>query len=50
MRVGNNPGIESDFKRVVGGHPLIIFGDLLFSLLDINRGTTWQGVLGRSFP
>ena len=50
MRVGNNSGIESDFKRVVGGHPLIIFGDLLFSLLDINRGTTWQGVLTRSFP
>ena len=25
MGVGNNPGIESDFERVVGDHPLIIF-------------------------
>ncbi len=25
MRVGNNPGIESDFECVVGNHPLIIF-------------------------
>jgi len=32
MGVGNNPGIESDFECVVGNHPLIIFGDLHFSL------------------
>lgn len=31
MRVGNNPGIESDFECVVGGHPLIVFGDFRFS-------------------
>ena len=31
MGVGNNPGIESNFERVVGDHPLIIFGDLHFS-------------------
>ena len=31
MRVENNPGIESDFERVVAGHPLIIFGDLYYT-------------------
>jgi hypothetical protein len=25
MRVGNDPGIEIDFERVVGDHPQIIF-------------------------
>jgi len=25
MRIGNNSGFESDFERVVGDHPLIIF-------------------------
>ena len=50
MRVGNNPGIESDFERVVGGHPLIIFGDFLFSLPGFIRGKTWQVVPGRLFP
>jgi hypothetical protein len=50
MSIRYYPGIESDFEGVVGNHPLIIFGDLHFSLLDINRGTTWQDVLGRSFP
>ena len=32
MRVGNDPGILGDGKCVVGSHPLIIFGDLHFSL------------------
>jgi hypothetical protein len=50
MSIRYYPGIESDFEGVVGDHPLIIFGDFHFSLLDINRGTTWQDVLGRSFP
>ena len=31
MRVGNNPGIESDFECVVSEQPLIVFGDFLFS-------------------
>jgi len=35
MHFGNNPGIESDFAGVIGGHPLTIFGDFLFSLLVI---------------
>ena len=39
MRFGNNPGIESDFAGVIGGHPLIVFGHLNFSLPDNNRGT-----------
>jgi len=30
MGVGNNPCIEIDFERVVGDHPLIIFGDFFF--------------------
>lgn len=50
MRIGNNPGIEIDFERVVGDHPLIIFGDLRFSLPSNSTGTTWQVVLARSFP
>jgi len=49
MRVGNYPGIESDFEGVVGDHPLILLRDFHFSLLDINRGTTLQEVLDRSF-
>lgn len=34
MGIGNDPGFESDFEGVVGNHPLIIFGDLHFSLPD----------------
>ena len=37
MRIGNNPGIESDFKCVVGGHPLIIFGDFRFPYRELAR-------------
>lgn len=37
MRVGNNPSIESDFERVVGGHPLIIFGDFRFPYRELTR-------------
>ena len=35
MRVGNNPGIESDFEVVVGNHPLIIFGDFRFPYREL---------------
>ena len=37
MRVGNNPGIESDFEVVVGNHPLIIFGDFRFPYRELTR-------------
>ena len=37
MRVGNYPGIESDFECVVGGHPLIIFGDFRFPYRELAR-------------
>lgn len=37
MRVGNNPGIESDFKCVVGGHPLILYGDFRFPYRELAR-------------
>ena len=37
MRVGNNPGIETDFKRVAGDHPLIIFGDFRFLYQELVR-------------
>lgn len=32
MRVGNNPGILGNGECVIESHPLIIFGDLHFSL------------------
>ncbi|WP_152024284.1 hypothetical protein [Flexilinea flocculi] len=48
--IRNYPGIESDFEGIVDNHPLIIFGDFHFSLQDINKGTTWQDVLGRVIP
>jgi len=35
MRVGNYPGIESDFESVVGGHPLIIIGDFRFPYREL---------------
>jgi hypothetical protein len=37
MGVGNNPGIESNFERVVGNHPLIIFGDFRFLYQELVR-------------
>ena len=37
MRFGNNPGIESDFAGVIGGHPLIVFGDFRFPDRELAR-------------
>jgi hypothetical protein len=37
MRVGNDPGIESDFECVVGDHPIIIFGDFRFLYQELVR-------------
>ena len=37
MSIRYYPGIESDFEGVVGGHPLIIFGDFRFPYRELAR-------------